>query len=299
MGFNYNENFGVEIPVAYERLLPGCMIREQMFFLRSDGIKAAWQIVYSIMKGVRREMNIEEFSDLEDAGKFLAKAVTISAENAVRAKGFFTIVLSGGRSPMPFMRMLADPDISKQIDWRNVFVFFGDERAVTRDSEYSNYKSAYDIFLSKVSLPQENIFRMNGERGASAGAADYERALHNFADMHDGFLSDAFPRFDFVLLGVGSDGHTASLFPGSSAAEEFDKWVVSAPAPALEPRVERITLTLPVLNNGAKIVLLTTRGGKEKIIDAIIENRHDVEPAYPVARVFPANGELIWCVSEG
>ena len=244
-------------------------------------------------------MNIKKFENLEDAGRFLAGNVVIAAEKAITERGFFTLVLSGGRSPQPFMRLLASSEFHRRIEWRNVLIFFGDERAVPQDSEQSNYKSAYDAFLSKVSsLPKGNIFRMKGEQGASAAAADYEQVLHNFAVLHNGFLKGAFPRFDFVLLGLGPDGHTASLFPGTDALEENDKWAVPAPAPPLKPRVERITLTFPVLNNASKIVLLTTREGKANIIDAIMENRQAAEPVYPAARAVPTNGELIWCISD-
>ena len=190
-----------------------------------------------------------------------------AGRRAVSARG------PAGRGPLPHLhrgaigrldpkglyRVLAQEPYRSQVPWELVHVFWGDERCVPPDHADSNYRLAYDALLSQVPLPETNIHRVPTEAGDCAeAAADYAQELVTFFHLE----RDALPRFDLVLLGVGDDGHTASLFPGKPALDERQALVVATPPGRLPPPVDRVTLTLPVLNAAAHVVFLVDRGGQ-------------------------------------
>jgi 6-phosphogluconolactonase len=206
------------------------------------------------------------------------------AEEAVRARGAFAVALAGGSTPKALYRLLADPaaPFRSRVPWPAVHAFFGDERAVPPESPDSNARMACEALLTHV--PVGSVHRIEGERGAAEAAARYDDELfQHFGDV-------AVPVFDLVLLGLGADGHTASLFPGSPALDERRRWVVPAPA-GLPPWVERITLTLPVLE-AARVVLFLVAGADKAGALRRLVRAPPGEAPIPAARLRP-RGEVI------
>ena len=216
------------------------------------------------------------------AAEFAARA-----SQAVRASGRFTVALSGGSTPRALYSLLA---AKSNIPWDKIYFFWGDERHVPPDHPESNYRMANEALLSKVPARPENIFRIHAEeKDAAAAALQYEQALKDFFHLSPG----QFPRFDLVLLGIGTDGHTASLFPGTAALNETQRLVVANWVPKFN--THRITFTFPVLNAAACVIFLASGPDKAAILREILENR---AADLPSQRVQPTNGELIWMVDE-
>ncbi len=194
------------------------------------------------------------------------------------------IALAGGSTPRRLYETLAEPAVRAQIRWERLEFFFGDERAVPPDHPDSNYGMAWRALLSQVPA---TAHRMQAEAGA---AAAYEELLRSrIAARHDGF-----PVFDLILLGMGQDGHTASLFPGTAALHESARWVVMNDVPQLGTR--RMTLTYPVINAARRVWILISGGGKREIVGQCLAARSEAgrEKQWPVLGVHPADGELIW-----
>src|SRR5262249_10012939 len=171
------------------------------------------------------------------------------AEDAVAEHGRFSVALSGGNTPRGVYSLLAE-EHKNDLQWDKIFLFFGDERHVPPDDSDSNYRMANEALLSLVPLPQGNVFRVRGELPAKAAADDYEGRVREFF----GVASGAWPAFDLVLLGIGEDGHTASLFPGSAALNERSRLVVANWVERF--RSYRITFTFPVLDHAADVLFL-------------------------------------------
>ncbi|MGC2185236.1 MAG: 6-phosphogluconolactonase [Terriglobales bacterium] len=209
------------------------------------------------------------------------------ASQAVRTKGRFAVALSGGSTPKTLYSILATkPDIP----WGKICFFWGDERHVPPDHSESNYRMANEALLSKVPVRPENIFRIHAEeKDATAAALQYEQALKDFFHLSPG----QFPRFDLVLLGVGPDGHTASLFPGTLALDEKKRLVVANWVPKF--KTDRITFTLPVLNAAACVMFLLTGADKASTLHEILENS---SADLPSQKVRPVKGKLIWLVDS-
>ena len=211
----------------------------------------------------------------------IALAATVAAwisERCSRSNPF-RIAASGGSTPRFLYEALASSTFRESIDWAGWQVFFGDERALPADHPQSNYRLVHDALLSKVSVPAAQVHRMEAERpDLDAAAAEYSGLLE--AEV------GAPPRLDVVLLGLGPDGHTASLFPGSGALDVNDAWATRGHAP--EEPADRITLTLPTLNAAAHVAFLVTGGGKADALRGVIGG------AVPAARVRPRDGEVLW-----
>ncbi|WP_242345385.1 6-phosphogluconolactonase [Anaeromyxobacter terrae] len=208
---------------------------------------------------------------------------------AVAASGRFAVALSGGSTPRAVYALLADPAAPYRdaLPWARTHVFFGDERAVPPDHPQSNYGMARDALLASVALPPENVHRIRGEDEPEAAARAYEDALR-------AFFGGA-PRFDLLLLGMGADGHTASLFPGSPALEEPSHLVVAAPAPA--PGPPRITLTLRALQAAARVVFLVSGAAKAPALARALSGASGAG-ALPAGRVRPTDGSVLWLVDR-
>ncbi len=217
-----------------------------------------------------------------------AELIVESAKASIAARGRFTLSLCGGTTPGKLFELLASEPFRSRIAWDKTFVFFGDERCVPADSRDSNFKLAYDAMLSKLPIPAENIFRMAGEKESAAEAAsEYEETLHKV------FEDRPFPRFDLMLQGMGDDGHTASLFPGSPGLGETRKWVVSNRVDKL--KALRLTVTFPVINAARRVVFLVSGVPKAEVVNKVLGG---LSVGYPVERVKP-HGDLIWLLDAG
>ena len=213
------------------------------------------------------------------------------AEQAVSAAGRFTAALSGGSTPKGLYSLLAAPGYKERIAWFKVHLFWGDERCVPPDHPESNYRMVQESLLSKISIPAENVHRMAGEKEPSLAAAEYEEQLRTFFHLPKAAL----PRFDFILLGLGEDGHTASLFPGSDALSDTERLVTAPYVDKLDSY--RLTLTLPVLNHAAQIVFLVAGESKAAVVKEVLR----AEPAsstFPAAKVKPPNSQLTWLITQ-
>ena len=210
------------------------------------------------------------------------------ASQAVQNNGRFSVALAGGSTPKNLYALLANGSVPN-IPWEKVFFFFGDERCVPPDHPDSNYRMARETGLfSKV--PNYQVFRVHSEeKDANTAALDYEETLHKFFDLRPG----EFPRFDLVLLGLGPDGHTASLFPGTAALDEKNRLVVANWVDKFQ--TYRITFTLPVLNRAACVMFLASGADKSNIVHEVLENEN---ANLPSQKVRLENGRLLWLLDR-
>jgi 6-phosphogluconolactonase len=229
--------------------------------------------------------------DAADLNKRAAEEFIRLAGQAVQSAGRFTVVLSGGSTPRGLYELLALDAYKERVPWSKVHLFWGDERCVAPDHPDSNYRMAREALLARISIPVENVHRMVGEQEPAVAATEYEDELKKFFRVPDGVL----PRFDLILLGLGEDGHTASLFPGSAALAESGRVVVAHYVEKL--RTHRLTLTLPVLNHGAELVFLVSGDNKAEMVKQILAGDRK-PPPLPAARVRPSSGRLIWMVTQ-
>jgi 6-phosphogluconolactonase len=225
---------------------------------------------------------------LRDATEVARRAVDIfikSANEAIKSKGKFSVALSGGSTPKRLYELLARENYSSQIDWQRVHVFWSDERCVPPDDEQSNYRMANEALLKHIPIPPNQIHRMHGEDEPQTAAENYEAELKNH------FGNDM--RFDLILLGMGDDGHTASLFPNTTAIDEKERLVA---APFVEKfNSDRITFTFKTINSAAKIIFLITGASKAETLKLVFgEPRKDL----PASLIKPTDGELIWLIDE-
>ena len=219
-----------------------------------------------------------------------ARRFVAIAREAVAQRGTFTVALAGGSSPASLYRLLADAPFVDEVDWAHTFVYFGDERCVPPDHPDSNFRMAQAALLARVALPPHNIFRMAGELPPDFAAQAYARILRRNFRLRGG----ARPCFDLILLGLGEDGHTASLFPGMPALDEHRRLVVWSSVPAyVRPAVSRVTLTLPVLNAGRNVLFLVAGSSKTAALRSALSGRELSEPL-PARRVQPVQGNLVW-----
>jgi 6-phosphogluconolactonase len=211
------------------------------------------------------------------------------ANDAIAARGKFTVALSGGTTPKGMFALLAGGAFPS-IPWKQIFFFWSDERHVPPDDPESNYRMANEAMLSKVPVPPENIFRIRAEeKDAAIAAREYEQSIQNFFALKPG----EFPRFDLIHLGMGPDGHTASLFPGSAGLEEDSKLVIANWVEKF--KISRITFTYPVLNHAACVELLVGGIDKAPAVHEILENP---KSGLPAQRVRPTNGKLVWLLDR-
>jgi len=226
--------------------------------------------------------------DVVELSRQSAQCFSHLARQSVEVSGCFTVALSGGSTPKHLYSLLASPGYKERVPWKSVHLFWGDERCVPPDHAGSNFRMVQESLLSKIDIPPENIHRMAGEREPQAAAAEYEKNLQEFFGLENAAL----PRFDLILLGIGEDGHTASLFPGSDALSETKRLVA---APYVEKlNSYRLTLTLPVLNNGAEVWFLVTGNGKAEAVKEVFSGSSDL----PAAKVQPIDGKLTWFITE-
>jgi 6-phosphogluconolactonase len=220
-----------------------------------------------------------------------AEEVVRTANEAVTQRGRFAIALSGGSTPKNLYNLLAT-NARTALPWDRMFFFWGDERHVSPVDPDSNYRMADETMLSKIPVAAGNVFRIKAENpDAGAVAEAYEQTLRKFFALEPG----QFPRFDLILLGMGPDGHTASLFPGTRALQEKSRLVVANWVDKMKG--SRISLTLPVLNAAAAVAFLVSGTDKAPALHAVLESEAPGEQ-YPAKLVRPSDGKLIWLIDR-
>jgi 6-phosphogluconolactonase len=220
-----------------------------------------------------------------------AEEVVQAAKEAVAARGRFTIALSGGSTPKNLFNLLAT-NARNVLPWDRMFFFFGDERHVPPTDPESNYRMADESLLSKVPVPPGNVFRIAAENPDAAAAAEaYEKTLQKFFALPPA----QFPVFDLILLGMGPDGHTASLFPNTAGLQEKSRLVIANWVEKF--KTSRITLTLPVLNAARCVTFLVSGTDKAPALHAVLDSDAPGEQ-YPSKLVRPTDGKLIWLIDR-
>jgi 6-phosphogluconolactonase len=235
---------------------------------------------------------VDVFADVKALTEAAAKRFAQLATEAVGEHGVFAVALSGGSTPKALYRLMAaDQAIRSQIPWSKVYVFFGDERHVPPDHADSNFRMANEAMLQSLGTEQVHVHRVLSELpSASQAAAQYEEDLRDFFEPR-GLLDKDFPRFDLIFLGMGPDGHTASLFPNSSGLGETRRWVVANWVEKFQ--TDRITMTFPVLNAAAEVILFVSGPEKAPLVAEVLQAKGGVDK-YPVQMVRPRDGIKRW-----
>jgi 6-phosphogluconolactonase len=237
---------------------------------------------------------VHAFDTLRDASLALAERIAEMARAAIADKGRFSIALSGGKTPELLYGFLAD-EYADKMEWASVHLFWGDERYVPQDHPDSNFRMAHKAWISKVQIPQQNVYRIHTEEKTPEKAAEsYEKVL---ADYFRASEEASASTFDVILLGLGVDGHTASLFPGGAVLSEKNHWVAAVDAPPSVFPKKRITLTLPLINRSRDAIFLALGEEKKSVIHAILEGPEKAKKIYPAASVKPRE-RLLWYVDK-
>ena len=223
---------------------------------------------------------------IQKAGDLFVSA----AQEAVAENGRFLTALSGGSTPQALFQLLATPAYASQIAWQHTHILWGDERLVPPDDPGSNYKLAMDTLLSHVPIPPDNIHRVKGEVDVETAVIDYTQQIHELT-----LPGQSFPQLDLVLMGLGSDGHTASLFPGPIPANESILPVMAVIADYDGRPAQRITLT-PLIFNAARHILFLATGTKKAAALAAVLNHQDTSKKWPAQRIQPTDGIITWLV---
>jgi len=231
---------------------------------------------------------IQVFPDVDSLNRSAATLLAERARNSVSARGQFSLVLSGGQTPRRLYELLAEDAFRGQLPWAHVHVFWGDERCAPSDDPRSNERMARDALLSHVPIPPTQIHPMRCAQGPPEAARQYETLLRTF-------FSGLEPRFDLVLLGLGENGHTASLFPRTPVLEERERWVVDILVEGQD--LHRLTFTAPIINRAAIVVFLVTGSSKAHVLHEVLEGPSDPH-RLPAQLIRPADGELLWLVDR-
>ena len=238
--------------------------------------------------------NLEVFPDHEKLIRAAAEHVIELIDRGIGEDGKAAIALPGGSTPRPLYNLLATKAYSQRIDWLKVHVFWGDERCVPPDSPESNYRIAREALLDVVPIPASNVHRIYGEKDPEKAATAYEKELQAFFGVNG---RDGSPRsgFDLILLGMGDNGHTASLFPGHSAITEKKRWVMAEYIQVVA--MWRITLTPVVINAAKNAIFIVSGGEKAERLQSVIEGPFQPE-VLPAQIVRPVQGRLLWLLDK-
>lgn len=232
-------------------------------------------------------MHLHIYKNAAETSIALADRIVLLIKNTLVKNNRFTIALSGGETPKKLYQVLASATYRNKIDWSRLHIFWGDERMVPFNDERSNAKMAFDILLDNVNIPADQIHRIQTDIDPPEAALQYEKILHQYFDSSK-------TTFDVVLLGMGDDGHTLSLFPNAEVLTDTSSWVK---ADTNEQKgMQRITLMPAVVNLSSAIVFLVTGESKAKVLQQIIEEPQ--QHAYPSQLIQPVNGELYWFADE-
>jgi 6-phosphogluconolactonase len=228
-------------------------------------------------------------SDFEELSREMAGWMTGFIRARLEKKDRFSLVLSGGSTPRSLYQVLASPAFSKKLKWDKIDFFWGDERHVPFDDERNNAKMAWDTLLSKIPVKTDQVFRIPTNGDPAEDAMIYEKTLRNYLDAL------RMTGFDLVLLGLGDNGHTLSLFPGTAVLSEKDRWVSSFFLE--EQKMHRITLTAPIINRSSAVAFLVSGSGKANAVHHVLEDVYSpVE--FPAQLIQPDNGQLYWWIDE-
>ncbi len=234
------------------------------------------------------QLQIVVLSDRDKLSLDAAERFVGLAGAAIAGRGRFAVALSGGSTPRDLYRQLASDAFRPRVDWSRVDFFWGDERAVPPDSPDSNYRMADETLLSRVPVPASNIYRIRAEKGAEGAAEEYDAELIRY-------FSTPLPRFDLILLGLGTNGHTASLFPGTPVLNEKERRCASVWVPELDSF--RITLTVPVLNNAADDLFIVAGTNKAETVRQVLQGPFEPE-RLPAQLVRPIAGQLLYLLDS-
>ena len=236
-------------------------------------------------------VEVRRLSTPQELFAVAAEEVVRAAKQAVMERGRFTLALSGGSTPRALYTLLAT-NARSSLPWNRTYFFWSDERHVPPTDPDSNYRMAYESMLVKVPVPSANVFRVPAENPDAATTADiYEQALRKFFAAEPGEV----PRFDLILLGMGPDGHTASLFPETAGLREKSRLIIANWVEKL--KTSRITFTLPLLNAAREVAFLASGADKAPALKAVLEGNAPGEQ-YPAKLVRPSDGKLIWFVDR-
>jgi 6-phosphogluconolactonase len=238
---------------------------------------------------------LQIFPDSDNLTRAAADLFIQTAEEAIASRGYFTAALSGGSTPLNLYKLLAAEPFSERVEWENVHLFWGDERCVPPDHPDSNYFQAKNHLLDNIPIPAQNVYRIQAEFTPEQAARIYEETLLQFFAAHSTGDQTIEISFDLVLLGMGDDGHTASLFPGTTAVFEKSRWVTCVFVEKLG--TWRVSLTPPVINRSRKVTFLVSGVGKSLTLQKVLYGTY--QPDYLPAQVIqPHHGEAIWLVDE-
>ncbi len=228
------------------------------------------------------------YATADELASGVAELFVEASSHAIATTGAFRVALSGGSTPRLFLRLLATSPYSSRVDWSNVYLYWGDERCVPPTDAASNYRMAKHALIDHVPIPPGNVHRMEGEREPAEAAAAYDALLRDV-------FAGPTPHFDLVLLGLGDNGHAASLFPGKTAVREVERWAVSEFIEAVQ--MSRITLTPPVINASALVAFVVCGKEKARIVRRVIERSRDIDAA-PATAIQPDGGRLVWLLDH-
>jgi 6-phosphogluconolactonase len=237
-------------------------------------------------------VSIEILPDADALALRAADLLALAAQEAAAARGRFAVALSGGETPRALYRMIARQQFSQKIPWRRVQLYWGDERCVLPEDAASNYGMARDAFIRHVPIAAENVHRVLGEQPPAQAALAYEKELRALAALER--PTSELPVFDLILLGLGGDGHTASLFPHSDSLEVEERFAVATEAP---DGSSRITVTYPVINAARRVWFLVSGAQKAGMVAEVIEGLM-MPAAVPAQGVRPVHGQLTWLLDE-
>ncbi|KAG5603589.1 hypothetical protein H5410_025081 [Solanum commersonii] len=243
-----------------------------------------------------REVRIYEY--LDELNTDLADYIAELSEASVKERGVFAIALSGG-SLISLMGKLCEAPYSKTVDWAKWYIFWVDERVVAKNHADSNYKLAKDGLLSKVPIVPSHVHSINDTVSAEKAAEDYEFVIRQLVRTRVISVSDISdcPKFDLILLGMGPDGHVASLFPNHSILDEKEEWVTFL-TDSPKPPPERITFTLPVINSASNVAIVVTGTSKAEAVHSAIDDVGPDCPTLPAKMVQPTKGNLVWFLDK-
>ncbi len=232
---------------------------------------------------------IEVFENADTLSVATAEFIIKLADEAIAAVGRFSISLSGGSTPEKLFRLMATGDYKARMPWKNTYVFWGDERFVPLNDERNNAHVAKTLLLDKVDIPAENIFviPVNIDPATEAAKA-YEKTLR-------AFFGHGLPQFDLILLGIGENAHTASLFPGTSVIYEKKEWVSALYVD--EVKMFRVTMTAPFINDARNVVFLAAGDSKAEVLQTVLTADYQPEK-YPAQLISPVNGNLYWFLDK-
>ena len=238
---------------------------------------------------------IRQMTDTKALYLAAAEQVCRIGQLAIDTTGRFSLVLSGGTTPRPLYELLAAPPFRSAIDWSKVEFFWGDERVVTPEDPSSNFRMARDAMLDKLKIPPAHVHRIRAELpDLDAAARDYEEEIERVLGQVAG-VGRRPPHFNLFLLGMGADGHTASIFPDTDALSETERWIIPVNVPSLG--VKRITMTPPLINSAHFIIFMVTGAAKADVVAGVLQGPRDPRRC-PAQLIHPLTGEVIWFVDR-